>query len=134
MFCYFFCFKQKTAYEMRISDWSSDVCSSDLAQQGGVAQFLAGERYGLPGDRRVFGGGGEIGVEGEGTLLVVDGDGVGAERCQQRAAGHLVPGGCEIRRQAPAEAVVPRLRLVKAPLPAPHPRHIGKIGTAASME
>src|SRR3546814_7330924 len=27
---YFFCFKQKTAYEMRISDWSSDVCSSDL--------------------------------------------------------------------------------------------------------
>src|SRR3546814_7704785 len=27
---YFFLFKQKTAYEMRISDWSSDVCSSDL--------------------------------------------------------------------------------------------------------
>src|SRR3546814_1218684 len=26
----FFCVKQKTAYEMRISDWSSDVCSSDL--------------------------------------------------------------------------------------------------------
>src|SRR3546814_3869915 len=26
----FFCCKQKTAYEMRISDWSSDVCSSDL--------------------------------------------------------------------------------------------------------
>src|SRR3546814_14796493 len=37
MFCVFLClfivvffFKQKTAYEMRISDWSSDVCSSDL--------------------------------------------------------------------------------------------------------
>src|SRR3546814_5977670 len=29
--CFFF-FKQKTAYEMRISDWSSDVCSSDLAR------------------------------------------------------------------------------------------------------
>src|SRR3546814_8551874 len=28
-FCFFF-FKQKTAYEMRFSDWSSDVCSSDL--------------------------------------------------------------------------------------------------------
>src|SRR3546814_2274392 len=28
-YCFFF-FKQKTAYEMRISDWSSDVCSSDL--------------------------------------------------------------------------------------------------------
>src|SRR3546814_3820611 len=31
--CFFF-FKQKTAYEMRISDWSSDVCSSDLTEQG----------------------------------------------------------------------------------------------------
>src|SRR3546814_9094356 len=30
LFFLFFCFKQKTAYEMRISDWSSDVCSSDL--------------------------------------------------------------------------------------------------------
>src|SRR3546814_3938392 len=30
-FVVFFFFKQKTAYEMRISDWSSDVCSSDLA-------------------------------------------------------------------------------------------------------
>src|SRR3546814_13840894 len=32
MICFvmFFCCKQKTAYEMRISDWSSDVCSSDL--------------------------------------------------------------------------------------------------------
>src|SRR3546814_2608118 len=31
MLCvFFFFFKQKTAYEMRISDWSSDVCSSDL--------------------------------------------------------------------------------------------------------
>src|SRR3546814_19813183 len=30
----FFFFKQKTAYEMRISDWSSDVCSSDLRGEG----------------------------------------------------------------------------------------------------
>src|SRR3546814_3261231 len=30
----FFFFKQKTAYEMRISDWSSDVCSSDLLKRG----------------------------------------------------------------------------------------------------
>src|SRR3546814_10855450 len=30
--CIMFFFKQKTAYEMRISDWSSDVCSSDLGQ------------------------------------------------------------------------------------------------------
>src|SRR3546814_4516579 len=32
----FFFFKQKTAYEMRISDWSSDVCSSDL--KAGISQ------------------------------------------------------------------------------------------------
>src|SRR3546814_3145249 len=32
--CLVFFFKQKTAYEMRISDWSSDVCSSDLFAQG----------------------------------------------------------------------------------------------------
>src|SRR3546814_11046172 len=37
MECVFF-FKQKTAYEMRISDWSSDVCSSDLGE--GVQQAL----------------------------------------------------------------------------------------------
>src|SRR3546814_4729509 len=30
LWVFFFFFKQKTAYEMRISDWSSDVCSSDL--------------------------------------------------------------------------------------------------------
>src|SRR3546814_4024226 len=38
-----FLFKQKTAYEMRISDWSSDVCSSDLGGEGG--------RGDQPGDR-----------------------------------------------------------------------------------
>src|SRR3546814_3751414 len=39
MFCFFF-FKQKTAYEMRISDWSSDVCSSDLLF---VVRHMSGE-------------------------------------------------------------------------------------------
>src|SRR3546814_9306025 len=34
LLCLFFFFKQKTAYEMRISDWSSDVCSSDLKNAG----------------------------------------------------------------------------------------------------
>src|SRR3546814_17741532 len=47
MVCLFF-FKQKTAYELRISDWSSDVCSSDLlvamlelVERGGIDQVLA---------------------------------------------------------------------------------------------
>src|SRR3546814_8288967 len=35
-YCVFFFFKQKTAHEMRISDWSSDVCSSDLFEEGHV--------------------------------------------------------------------------------------------------
>src|SRR3546814_15860779 len=41
----FFFFKQKTAYEMRISDWSSDVCSSDLYFQwkGKVAAISFGQ-------------------------------------------------------------------------------------------
>src|SRR3546814_14897146 len=34
----FFFFKQKTAYELRISDWSSDVCSSDLARLFGLRE------------------------------------------------------------------------------------------------
>src|SRR3546814_9780741 len=36
----FFFFKQKTAYEMRISDWSSDVCSSDLASSAAPSHYI----------------------------------------------------------------------------------------------
>src|SRR3546814_5252836 len=43
-----FCVKQKTAYEMRISDWSSDVCSSDLV--GGIYNFVT-KRAECRGDR-----------------------------------------------------------------------------------
>src|SRR3546814_18782769 len=59
----FFFFKQKTAYEMRISDWSSDVCSSDLVEEriyrcptpGGavsdVPQYICGDDvYCINGD------------------------------------------------------------------------------------
>src|SRR3546814_9708355 len=49
--CVFF-FKQKTAYEMRISDWSSDVCSSDLAAYKPQAQTaLASLRRSKEADR-----------------------------------------------------------------------------------
>src|SRR3546814_4792328 len=41
----FFFFKQKTAYELRISDWSSDVCSSDLFDEFGFRQEDAAEHY-----------------------------------------------------------------------------------------
>src|SRR3546814_6775839 len=42
--CFFF-FKQKTAYEVRISDWSSDVCSSDLFPRKG--DTASGRRHNL---------------------------------------------------------------------------------------
>src|SRR3546814_17624003 len=41
--CVIFFFKQKTAYEMRISDWSSDVCSSDLAESIHIMREVAAE-------------------------------------------------------------------------------------------
>src|SRR3546814_3572963 len=46
---YVFFFKQKTAYEMRISDWSSDVCSSDLLQEHRLNRFEhdAGDAIGI---------------------------------------------------------------------------------------
>src|SRR3546814_6537519 len=64
IFCFFFFFKQKTAYEMRISDWTSDVCSSDLDEDHARQHA---ERHGdeqddaMPPHRRpcAVGGGGE---------------------------------------------------------------------------
>src|SRR3546814_1175589 len=40
----FFFFKQKTSYEMRVSDWSSDVCSSDLLDGGSMVKVDAKNR------------------------------------------------------------------------------------------
>src|SRR3546814_3482991 len=53
----FFFFKQKTAYEMRISDWSSDVCSSDLMAsrffiRGGTQQGFVGSH--LTEQQKIF--------------------------------------------------------------------------------
>src|SRR3546814_4462312 len=62
----FFFFKQKTAYEMRISDWSSDVCSSDLLdmqiERNGGLDLAWSQRAG--GDRHpaTFRTGGEEGI------------------------------------------------------------------------
>src|SRR3546814_13975943 len=60
-------FKQKTAYEMRISDWSSDVCSSDLAllrEFGSLAQLVSADPESL---RRVDG----LGDTGIAALKIV---------------------------------------------------------------
>src|SRR3546814_20260859 len=51
----FFFFKQKTAYEMRISDWSSDVCSSDLPPHPGAHRQGHEDPGGRPAARRPAG-------------------------------------------------------------------------------
>src|SRR3546814_890350 len=58
LFVLFFFFKQKTAYEMRISDWSSDVCSSDLHQGAGQRHGQRPRRHQRPA------GGGDGGIGG----------------------------------------------------------------------
>src|SRR3546814_3213103 len=69
-FCFFF-FKQKTAYEMRISDWSSDVCSSDLeAAEGPAGRARHGDPHHHPrpwgGRQRGRRGGGHVPRRGDG--------------------------------------------------------------------
>src|SRR3546814_10539530 len=77
MFILFF-FKQKTAYEMRISDWSSDVCSSDLRIFGAMIHraMIGGFRAAL--------GGLDHQVEEDAFIIVVGED----ERHRQLARAH----------------------------------------------
>src|SRR3546814_11354304 len=60
----FFFFKQKTAYEMRISDWSSDVCSSDLGRwaTGRGLPRVFGHRRGAEVTRKILRRADELGV------------------------------------------------------------------------
>src|SRR3546814_8812157 len=69
-----FFFKQKTAYEMRISDWSSDVCSSDLP----VARDHDLRRIIVVGDGADF-------ALGRGVCELLRGVDVGAEQRRHRA-------------------------------------------------
>src|SRR3546814_3236041 len=74
---FFFC-KQKTAYEMRISDWRSDVCSSDLPVGDGV-QLLDDQWHHLADLVRSG-----AGVHAEGTVIEI-GRGEGVDRIRQAA-------------------------------------------------
>src|SRR3546814_10581196 len=64
-----FFFKQKTAYELRISDWSSDVCSSDL-QKGRVELLLVVRPARADGDRQPIGDVEDI-MREEGEILAL---------------------------------------------------------------
>src|SRR3546814_1926983 len=82
VWCVCFCFfKQKTAYEMRISDWSSDVCSSDLRGDGRLA-IGAGDADGLVRRQIAFGFGEKFDVADDGDMRFarVRGDRVAVER------------------------------------------------------
>src|SRR3546814_9016308 len=82
LYTLFFFFKQKTAYEMRISDWSSDVCSSDL---NGRLEFADAEDV-------------DVDLQLVERILEIE---VGASRSgeedgTQRRQPHLVGEGCQI--------------------------------------
>src|SRR3546814_5352882 len=91
LFDVLFFFKQKTAYEMRISDWSSDVCSSDLvceivaallAGTGVVAHFIGGKPSAgshLAGQREHIG----AGVLAEGL------EQIGRASCRERVCQYV---------------------------------------------
>src|SRR3546814_1596079 len=95
-FLVFFFFKQKTAYEMRISDWSSDVCSSDLerlpargARRPRTAAAAAVHRRAEEGhrSRRLGGGLGARGRPGTGKLRQPDPDRAARHPRQRPAHG-----------------------------------------------
>src|SRR3546814_4366099 len=86
----FFFFKQKTAYEMRISDWSSDVCSSDLqvvhAQGEAELVLFADEEAEL-----------EVGVEHRVQHVAADLAELGDIRSEERRVGKECVSTCRSR-------------------------------------
>src|SRR3546814_1919838 len=107
MLLVFFFFKQKTAYEMRISDWSSDVCSSDLwdlLEDYSVDQDFEdmpsegrGARGDLPGGRGGehhahsgwVGAGVERARQGAGSQGVADENEIGSASCRERGCQYV---------------------------------------------
>src|SRR3546814_10200150 len=90
---YYFFFKQQRAYEMRISDWSSDVCSSDLNQHGhgygGIDDAGAAEQ----GDQ-------QVGRQRRGQdvdQVVAQQDGAEQPRSEERRVGNECVSTCRSR-------------------------------------
>src|SRR3546814_8433094 len=97
--CDFFFFKQKTAYEMRISDWSSDVCSSDLAHIRNrdtlimtVTATLAGAIGMLANFALFFGGGNNrnngLGFIGSLAIMILAPQ-IGRASCRERVCQYV---------------------------------------------
>src|SRR3546814_10522744 len=97
LFYVFFFFKQKTAYEMRISDWSSDVCSSDLRIEDHVVGVAPRHRRAGLGDQFE-----QIPVADEnpgeiGKRIPADGEAEDAERSEERRVGKECVSTCRSR-------------------------------------
>src|SRR3546814_5362524 len=118
VWCCFFFFKQKTAYEMRISDWSSDVCSSDLGQDQHGVDAARRRRHdsqrleALQGGRGWMSARGNVSAEewramaraavaGQPGLLVADGDG------PPRLAADVLAAAAAEQQQADLDARAP---------------------------
>src|SRR3546814_4964818 len=101
----FFLFKQKTAYEMRISDWSSDVCSSDLMAyqrpSGTAVEFMgaAGSDVLAPADGVVLDSApGRLVLDhGNGWRTTVDGIEGALARSEERRVGKECVSTCRSR-------------------------------------
>src|SRR3546814_1587914 len=100
-FCFFF-FKQKTAYEMRISDWSSDVCSSDLLEFSGDEE-TAMKTSGIIAEKlkdaelvlNIDGGGGKLSEDGK--PLYFTWQGAEKTRSEERRVGTECVSTCRSR-------------------------------------
>src|SRR3546814_7877632 len=100
MFHVFFFFKQKTAYEMRISDWSSDVCSSDLHDIAGAFDRDHGRAH---EPDRGANGFGRADAEQPDAIFVAEAVALD-DRADRRDARHLVAATPEIDRALFARA------------------------------
>src|SRR3546814_19410744 len=109
-----FFFKQKTAYEMRISDWSSDVCSSDLKQRSrrgrvgaiAAAENLAGinlfvglaEAYSAAARRRSGRGATRSGMQSvKGSSPCIGAAALAVDRSEERRVGKECVSTCSSR-------------------------------------
>src|SRR3546814_4501318 len=91
---FFFFFKQKTAYEMRISDWSSDVCSSDLLDVlRGIGRTLRQVAHLLGDDGETAAGLSRAG----GFDAGIQRQQVGLERSEERRVGKECVSTCRSR-------------------------------------
>src|SRR3546814_12509236 len=119
----FFFFKQKTAYEMRISDWSSDVCSSDLGyRERGVGEEEAERRAWATVNKMDHGG------KKNGS-----GRGVRQNKATARKGGHTRGAAAAARPQAArvqsaTKAAEPRLRNAGSRRTNDEPRQRGTAG------